>query len=148
MSFQTGADIFGYTMAIVSAMLFGGMITTLIFTLKAPHFIDRTAAYWGGYWSALIKHTGLSARDGSLSHTKVFGYAVLGVYLMGTSLPSGVAITLIISAHGTKALMAWINKGSLTVAARDEFQAKLIKEEIHTIDERKGWVEGQDFQES
>lgn len=62
-----------------------------------------------------IRTLGLSGKDGDLSFSKTFGLLVLLSYYFNSNLPASVAITLVVSAHGTKLLLelilAWKSKG-------------------------------------
>lgn len=97
-------------------------------------------------FKSVVRHLGLSGSDGDLSHTKVFGYAVLLAYSLCESIPASVAITLVISAHGTKALMNAIDKGVFSLKASDSTNISVTKS--HTIEERKGWDSEREYQAS
>lgn len=115
-------------------------------------YIDGLSGWWAGYFAGSAKRIGMTGRDGNLSHTKVFGYAVLGAYLLNASLPASVAMTLIISAHGTKALIEAIHSGVFSAKATDATNLNITrsKTEIttHNIDERIGWDTAGEFQAS
>ena len=56
----------------------------------------------------------LTGADGRISWSKLITAAVLGVYASGAQMPAAVGVTAILSAHGTKVLLASIThkKGS------------------------------------
>jgi hypothetical protein len=78
-------------------------------------WIDTQAAYLELYYRRGLKNFGLTGKDGDLSFAKTFGLLVLASYYFNSNLPASVAITLIVSAHGTKLLLelihAWKARG-------------------------------------
>lgn len=85
-------------------------------------WIDQRAAWLAGYYEAAVRHSGLSGPDKSLSFSKSFSIAVLISYYLNTNLPPSVAVTLIISSHGTKLLLAAIKNGVFGIHVADRWQ--------------------------
>lgn len=98
------------------------------------------------YYAEMIRGLGMTGEDGSLSYTKTFGYAVLIAYALCKTIPPSVAITLILSAHGTKTILAAIDKGVFSIKAEDKLNVNLSRSE--TVIERKGWDNEREYQES
>lgn len=90
----------------------------------------------------------MSGGDGDLSHTKTFGYAVLLCYCFGSGLPTTVAVTLIISAHGTKMLLAAIKNGVFRVGASSSDITQKVQIESRSVEERIGWDHEREYQAS
>jgi hypothetical protein len=116
--------------------------------------LEHLTTWGGGYYRAWLKNVGLSGADGMLSFSKSFGVAVLIAYTLGVRLPASVAITLIISAHGTKVLLEAIKRGVFNVSSSsaDAFNRSesrsTSEEKIDVTLERKGWNAEREFQES
>lgn len=85
-------------------------------------WVDRQAAWLAGYYEAVVRHSGLSGPDKSLSFSKSFSIAVLVSYYLNTNLPPSVAVTLIISSHGTKLLLAAIKNGVFGIHVADRWR--------------------------
>jgi hypothetical protein len=118
-------------------------------------WFDGCAAYWAGFYEGFIARIGLSSEDGHLSFSKMFGILVLVSYFVRPgNLPAGVAIALIVASFGQKTMMAWIDKGSVTVADEDKSALNITHSDTKTetttqnIDERRGWNAEREFQES
>jgi hypothetical protein len=63
---------------------------------------------------AYVTHP-LTGDDQRISFTKLFDLTIVGVYaLHPNAIPASVAIVLVVSAHGTKVLMAWITGKTLS----------------------------------
>lgn len=99
------------------------------------------------WYLALVRYSGLSGADGELSHTKAFGWAVLLSYQFGTALPAAVAIVLIVSSHGTKALLRWIDARGLTAAAVAT-DIRMTADVTQRLEDRRGWNSEREFQEA
>lgn len=95
---------------------------------------------------SLVKHLGMSGADGDLSFSKTFGYAVLTCYCFGSGLPTTVAITLIISAHGTKLMLEAIRNGVFGVKSISTDIRQTV--DIHKVEERVGWDTDREYQAS
>ena len=75
---------------------------------RLANWFDGKCIYWEHYYRRFLRAFGLSSKDGDLSFSKAFGISVLLSYLVNDNLPASVAITLILSAHGTKVLLEGI----------------------------------------
>lgn len=126
--------------------------------IRIRNNIDALAAWWAGYFTSAVKHSGLSGSDGSMSFSKTFDLLVLVSYYFNTNLPPSVAITLIMSAHGTKVLLEGIRSGMYRLSVRDELKRAETQEfrtvnenktvTTHNIEERIGWDTEREFQAS
>jgi hypothetical protein len=74
-----------------------------------------------------------TSEDGGLSFSKLLTMWVAVMYSIGREVPVAIAILLVVSAHGTKVLIAWVQSKAVvtteTVSSRTEGTPPAIKTE-------------------